>query len=678
VTARQELSPRLRLAVDIGGTFTDLVVEASDGSRIVRKAPTNRTDLLTGVREVITAAAVSPAQVDIFVHGTTAGLNAVLERNGPRIALIMTAGFGDTYFIGRGNRLEMYNLRYQKPRPLIDEGDVFEITERLAADGSEIAPLDNKEASKLTQTLVARGYEVVAICFLHAHRNPHHELELRQLLQKHLDSQIPILLSHEVAPESREYERCSTLVLSAYITPLLNRYLDDLELELGRRQGDAASLMIMSSSGGMVPARDARLRAVTTLFSGPVGGALAGKAISRRLGMQNLICTDTGGTSFDVSLVRDGELSTIPEFELQGLPVLAPAVEVLTIGAGGGSVIHQGRHGGLRVGPDSAGADPGPACYGRGGREATLTDANVALGRIPAGMTLSGAFSLDEDAATASLVAVAERFGITATALAEQALEVAHFSMAQTIRELTVERGLDPADFALCAFGGAGGLHAAFIAEELEINRVIVPAHPGVLSAWGMLRCDIRHDAVHAFHRSLVEGISSAAETLSSMISRLADDRELGNLTNGATRYMRMADLRYADQEYFLTIPMHDDEDATAVGDRFHDMYFRRYGHSEPSHEVEIVALRVSAVTPVGTEVDTPASRELSTQQTSTTSIRAIFDSVAHETAVRANESVIEKLVGPMIIFDRTGTTVVPPAWSVRPIEDGHLLLTPN
>ena len=463
-------------------------------------------------------------------------------------------------------------------------------------------------------------------------------------------------------------------MLSAYIAPLLGRYLGQLDEELTRNE-IVAPVLIMHSSGGVLPAVTATARAVTTLFSGPVGGVLAAQAIGSQINKPSLICADTGGTSFDVSVVRDGEAAVNPEFELEGLPVLARAVEVVTIGAGGGSLIYRGPHGGLRVGPASAGADPGPACYGRGGTQPTLTDANVALGRIPAHASLSGAFELDPVLAEQALARVAEQFSLAPLELAEQALEVAHYAMAQAIRELTVERGLDPADFALCAFGGAGGLHAVFIAEELGITTVVIPAHQGVLSAWGMLRADVRYDAVQAFHREFGSGLQSSPPTVEALAAQVRSALVDGKGNPESVQLSFAADLRYVGQEYFLTVPVDGERATEELAPRFHQLYFDRYGHSDPTQEIEFVALRASGALRAGTPMAALTTSLVAEALPQDAAGRVWFAGAFHEAPIVTRKSLGDGLHGPAVLVDPTGTTVLPPNWRMWHLDDGHVVM---
>jgi N-methylhydantoinase A len=665
-----------RVAVDIGGTFTDLVLEADDGSHAWSgKVLSTPGRLVDGVVAAVRASGVAASDVSLFVHGTTAGLNALVERRGARVALVTTRGFRDVYLIGRAHRPDMYNLHYRKPPPLLDRASIFEVDERLAADGSELAPVDEASVRAAAAAIREGAHDAVAVCLLHAYANPSHERDVADLLSAELDA--PIVLSHLVAPEWREYERTSTTVMSAYITPILKSYVEELAAALGR-EGLRVPVYITESNGGVMSAAIAGEKAILTLFSGPVGGVVGARAAGSALGLENLIAIDVGGTSFDVSVIRAGEAALQSEFELQGLPVLAPAVEVHTIGAGGGSLIRES-FGRLRVGPESAGAAPGPACYGRGGDEPTVTDANVVLGRLPAAQRLAGTMPLDEEAARRVLGRVGESFGLDAVAVAEQALEIAHFAMAEAIRELTVERGLDPRDFVLCAFGGAGGLHATALADELEIDCVLVPAMPGAFSAWGMLQGDVRHDTVQTFYRSL----DAAAPELSSVVETLKE-RLAGLLSadGAAGRLMRFdvaADLRYVGQEYSLTLPLAQaeverlDDYTDGLAGRFHGAYQGRYGHASPSEPVEFVAVRVAAVAELarpGTRSDASGN---GSEAAGTQTVR--LDGREVTAALYRRRDVARAVAGPAIVLEDTCTTLVPPGWTARPAEGAHLVL---
>lgn len=671
---------RYRVGVDIGGTFTDAVAINEAGEIRVAKALTTPGRLQEGVLAAVESLDVRLADVDAFIHGTTAGLNAFLERRGANVALVTTRGFRDVYEIGRANRPEMYNVRYRPPTPLVRRRSVFEVSGRLMADGTELAPVDQEEVRALART-VADDYDAVAICLLHAYAEPSHERRVADVFRD-VAPDLPIVCSHEVAPEWREYERTSTTVISAYIAPIVEKYLGELESRLAEG-GLEVPLRIMQSNGGVMTSAVARGKPVQTLFSGPVGGTVAGVAVSQdlgdELGADRLICVDMGGTSFDMSLVIDGRAEVEAESKLQGHPVLAPAVAIHTIGAGGGSVGYIAG-GGLRVGPRSAGAEPGPACYGAGGTEPTVTDANLRLGRLPSVTRLGGGMSLDEVAADSALTVIGARLGLDTVDLAAGVVAVADAAMANAIREITVMRGIDPREFALVAFGGAGPLHAAAIATELDISTVIIPADPGVLSAYGMLQSDTRHDAVQSFFVRVAE---VTTETLEAAVGDLEERARLMLKEDGveaeAIEMEPSADLRYAGQEYTVTIPLDFSAGSAQVLRQVPEVFAvahdARYGHSNPGEAVEFVNLRMTAYgrtkrlrrrTLPGGDVAAPVDVE-----------ETWFGGEWIETPVHRREGLPAGAVlpGPAIVLEDVCTTLVPPGWQMRVSSHGHLVL---
>ena len=658
-----------RIAVDIGGTFTDLVLESETGTEI-SKVLSTPGDLVEGVLDAVEQAGADLADVDLFIHGTTVGLNTFLERSGGRVALVTTRGYRDAYLIGRGHRPEMYDLKYRKPAPLTERDSIFEVDERISASGEVLTPLDTNSVEVVAKGIVEGEYEAVAVALIHSYVDPLHELEVKELL-KELLPDIPIIMSHEVAPEWREYERTSTTVTSVYITPRVRSYLRRLATALTDR-GLTAELHITQSNGGAMIADSAADRAVLTLYSGPVGGVIGGREVGRQTDQPDLICIDMGGTSFDVSIVRDGQVGMQSEFELQGLPILAPAVELVSIGAGGGSIIHE-KHGGLRVGPESAGSTPGPASYGRGGTQPTVSDANVVLGRLPRAQKLAGALALDHQAAEDALVSVAEIFDLTAVELAEQALDVTHFVMAEAIRELTVERGLHPRDFALVAFGGAGPLHAAFLAEELEVERVIIPSDPGVFSAWGMLQGDVRHAAVSTHYRRLDQPILDLHEPIARLKDRVCREMKVDDATRAEMLFETILELRYVGQEYSLPVPLPGTEADDEFKASFHSRYLERYGHSNPEAPIEMVAIRLTGI--VEFDRGPGGSRAGGNGESVEVREEVVFDGQAVEVPVVSRNQLAGRLVGPAIVMESSTTTVVPPGWELRVGAQGHLVM---
>src|SRR5215470_8589064 len=448
-----------RVAMDIGGTFTDFVVhDGTNGGAVSSgKVLTTPANPAVGVLEGLRQFVPEPEALEFLVHGTTVGLNAFLERKGTRVLLVMTAGLRDSYSIARHDRKELYTLRYRKPARLVPRHDVFEVRERLRWDGAVDTAFDEASLAPVIAAVKEHGIEAVAVCLVHAYVNPEHELQVRAALLRECPG-LSVTLSHEIAREWREYERASTAVLNAYVAPRVEGYLRNLESELGRRDVDA-TLHVMQSNGGITTAGKAREQPVQTLLSGPVGGTIGGAALARAIDRPNLLCVDMGGTSFDLSLIVDGRPTVSTEAELEGLPILMPLVDIHTIGAGGGSLAWL-EAGGLRVGPQSAGAMPGPACYGRGGTEPTVTDANLFLGRLDPSYFLGGRMTLDHAAAERALSSVAAELGLSTTELAEGMLAIVNARMADAMRTITVRQGIDPREYALVAFGGAGPMHA--------------------------------------------------------------------------------------------------------------------------------------------------------------------------------------------------------------------------
>ena len=667
-----------RVAMDIGGTFTDVVCyDERTGAVTASKAPTTPGDLADGVFAALGRVVGDPSEISFFVHGTTQGLNALLERKGSRVLVLASEGGRDVYRIARGNRDRMFDLRYRKPEPLVPRRHVMEAAGRLDYRGHELVPLDEDAVREAARRARDERFDAVAVCLLFSYVNPEHEVRAGRILREELGDDVQVVLSHEVAREWREYERTSSSVLEAYTGPVVRHYLAGIERRFAER-GLRVPVHIMQSSGGLVNAAYAMHRPLQTLLSGPVGGTMGGVAAARLLGRENAICIDMGGTSFDVSLVVDGRPDVNAEARIEGHPVLMPIVNLHTIGAGGGSIACT-EAGALRVGPQSAGAVPGPACYGRGGTQPTVTDANVALGRVDPSWFAGGLLTLDAEAAGAAVADLAGELRLDPLQLAEGVCAVANAKMAQAIRTLTVEHGLEPRDFALVAFGGAGPMHAAFIAQELGISEVVVPRFPGAFSAWGMLQADVRRDLTDPYYRpqeSLDGGDMSQRlvwlerEALAALAAQgVPEDRR---------RVEHAVEMRYEGQDYTLTIPLRDATEPAQAGfleciaARFAEAHTGRYGHATPEAPVEFVMLRSTGFGSFP-RAAAPEAGAAGPQEVGVRDV--IFDGEVHRTPVLRRAGLSGELEGPAIVVEETATTVIPPGCLASVDGNGFLIV---
>ncbi|NOX51909.1 MAG: hydantoinase/oxoprolinase family protein [Gammaproteobacteria bacterium] len=665
---------KYRISADIGGTFTDIVVEPSDAPVFVGKVATTPENPAEGVINGIKELVPDLADVEFFVHGTTVGLNAFLERKGERVLLVLTAGLGDSYTIARGNRHSLYELRYQKPEQLVARRDIHEVRGRLCWDGEELEPLNLSDFEPIIKKVKAEGIKAIAVCFVHAYAYPQHELAAGKILEAKLPG-VSVSLSYQVAREWREYERTSSSVMNAYVAPVVERYLSSLQQQL-RDMDMQATVHIMQSSGGVSTADSARQNPVFTLLSGPVGGTIAGTALSAATSRPNLLCVDMGGTSFDLSLVIDGKANATLETELEGLPLLMSIVDIATIGTGGGSIAWM-EQGAVRVGPRSAGSIPGPACYGRGGTEPTVTDANLFLGRLGAKSLLGGDMSLDTQAACAALKQLADEADMELVAFAEGILSISNAAMADAMRTITVSQGVDPREFTLVAFGGAGPMAAVFLAEELDIGEVLIPRFPGTFSAWGMLQTDLRQDFTHSFFRAADSVTVSQLNEVFVTLEQTGHDAILKEgITADRVSYVRSADMRYVGQEYTINVDIPSGDGIGCAVKNFHLAHATRYGHSSPQAPVEFVNLRVAAYGALDKfSHSMPQQAPDSEPQIGERSI--IFGGTLHETPILSREQLPAgfKTVGPVIIEEQSATTVVPPDWIVQLQADGSVLL---
>ena len=671
-------SSNVRIAVDIGGTFTDLqILNEATGNNHAHKTPTTPGDpsegLLTGLQEAAELFGFSFDQISILIHGTTIATNAVLERKLPTGALITTAGFEDVLEIGRHLRTHVYTNKAEERTLLIPRSRRFGLKERTKADGSIECALNDEDIKALAQQLTDCGAETVAVSLLHSYANPGHERRVAQILEQCLP-QMRISISSDISPEFREFERTSTTVLNALLMPVVGDYLKRLGARL-TDHGLTAPVYLVQSNGGVATPQMAARHPARLLLSGPSGGAKAAETIAHRLGRLNLVAVDMGGTSYDVSLVEDGRVHQVNQGEVDGCPVRLPMVEMRTIGAGGGSVARTDTAGGLYVGPESAGAVPGPACYDRGGKRPTVTDANVTLGRIDPLHFLGGAMRLNTTAAQQAVtrdVAVPLKLDLEETAEGITQIAVAH--MASAIRLSLFEKGLDPEDFALVSFGGAGGLHACDTAAELDIKQVIFPSDPGTLSAWGMLYADIAHDLTSA---QLMNADAGAKEELAKTVAILSAEGlkrlSADGIAEKDQRLTYTLDLRYSGQAYEIATPFTNTDDLESAVATFHELHQAKFAHSDASATPEIINLRMSAI---GT-LAKPKTNDIASGDGKPRGHRRIYSqSRWHDVPIieRASLETGTLLYGPLIIEEAHSTILVPHDWSLTPESTGELI----
>ncbi len=595
---------RMRLAADVGGTFTDVATfDAQSGQVRYGKTLTTPAHLVQGVDTGVGKAGAAFAQAGLFLHGTTIAINTLLERTGARTALLTTRGFRDIYEIGRVNRPDAYNLFFKKHRPLIERALRFEIDERMNAEGEVLTPLDEAQVRLIARELADMGVISVAILFLHAYCNPAHEIRALEIVHEACP-ELYVYASHELSKEYREFERTSTVAANAYLGPRVASYLGEFDAHI-RRAGFDGTFLIVQSSGGLYDVEQAQRECIRMLESGPAAGLIGTRSLCRALGLHNAIGFDMGGTTAKAGVIHQNEVlmsgATMIGGYLSGLPIQIPMIDIQEVGTGGGSIAQVASGGALRVGPQSAGASPGPVCYGLGGTEPTVTDANLLLGRLSPDQFLGGEMALDRDAAHRAMQdRLAAPLGLDITSAAEGILRIAATSMAHVVHRVTTDRGLDASDFALMAYGGAGPLHAAMVAKELRIAQVIVPHSPGHFSAFGMLAADYRRDNVHTWFTRLAD--TAVSELVSryeamEMEGRASIHRGDPSLEIGIAR---AADMRYVGQEHAVTVDLplalFASEDLYGIKDAFNRVHEVRYGYADRDQPAEIVSLRSSVV----------------------------------------------------------------------------------
>ena len=675
---------RIRMATDIGGTFTDLVALEEESRQItLSKAPSTPPEFHRGLADAIRKSQLDPRSVTFFVHGTTVVINALTERKGAATALVTTRGFRDVLEITRANRPDMYNLRFQKQPAFVPRHLRFEVDERVGYKGDVIKSLDEESVRAAAEQIRRFDVAAVAVCFLHSYANPAHEARCAEMLEELLPG-VLVTPSHAITQEWREYERTSAAVLNSYVRPVASGYLDSLFKDL-ERLGMPGSLNVMKSNGGMTSFRFAKEQPIHMVESGPVGGVVGSLAIGLEIGEKNLITLDIGGTTAKTSLIERAEVKVTTEYRIEqdakraGYPVKIPVVDIVEIGAGGGSIAWLDDIGTLRVGPRSAGAVPGPASYSQGGTEATVTDANLILGRINPSYFLGGEMPLSIERARKSTERLATKLGMTVEEVARGIVRLANANMVNAIKLVSVRKGHDPREYALVAFGGGGPMHAAALARELHIHKVIIPPAPGNFSAWGMLTTDYKQD----FTRTTV---LRASEGTMDQVYRRYDELERDALLffkhegfdPGQVVTIRAADMRYAGQEHTVRVPIPDGQPAlTDVTGRFHERHESAYMFRLDT-TVEFVNLHLTGLVRVPNpdlEAFAPASRSKDARKGSRT---VDFDEDGiHPAALyeRARLGFEQEVNGPAIIEEEASTTVIHPGQRAHPDRIGNLVI---
>jgi N-methylhydantoinase A len=687
-----------RIGVDIGGTFTDVALVDDASGRIgVAKVPTTPADLADGVLAALGAAmerhGVAPADVGLLSHATTVVTNAILEERGARAALVTTRGFRDVLELRRSARADLYDLFQDGPSILIPRRRRFEITERVGADGAIVTPLAEDEIDDLIAELRAARVEAVAVSLLFSFLNPRHERRLGERLRAALPD-VPVYLSCEILPEIKEFERTSTTAVCAYVGPILASYLKRLEASTKARA--LPPLYLMGSNGGVLEAVEAVAMPAMAVESGPAAGVVAAALVARQTGRRDVISFDMGGTTAKASLIRGGHYETTPDYEVgggssrtrwmngTGHPIRVPVIDLAEVSAGGGSIAWVDRAGSLRVGPASAGADPGPVCYRRGGTEPTVTDCNLLLGYLDARSLLAGDLPIDRDAAE---VAVRERLadplGVDVRGAASAVIDVVNHAMAEVLKIVSVQRGHDPREFVLAAFGGAGPLHCAALAAELGIGEILCPPVPGAFSALGLVGSDLKRDYVRTVYVTTADADPAALEAAFGALEQEgAAMLARANVPAARRQFARSVDARYARQSYELAVPVPagalDAARIAHIAEAFHDLHRRTYGHDNRSEPVQIVNVRITAIgaIPPLSVRDTPAasgSDAVKTRRPLWFRATGEVDALVLDRA-RMPAGLVAK--GPAVIESLESTILVPPGWQARMDEDGFVILT--
>jgi N-methylhydantoinase A len=664
----------LRIGVDIGGTFTDLVVlDEATGAVRSTKALSTPQELLDGVLRCVDQAGARLDDCRLVLHGTTIGINALIEGKGARTGLITTEGFRDVLEIGRGNFLRMYDVLYRRPTPLVPRGRCLEVPERLGARGEVLVPLDEAAVRAAARRLAADGVRAVALTFLFSYRNPAHEQRAAAIVAEELP-EAAISVSHRLTQEWREYERTSTTVVNAYLLPIVGRYLGTFGQRLGER-GFTGQLLITQSNGGAFSLEAARTKPVHTIESGPAAGAVGCASLAGVLGLERLISFDMGGTTAKCAIVDHGLVQTTDEYHVDGRPLRIPVIDIREVSAGGGTIAWIDAGGALTLGPQSAGAEPGPVCYGLGGIEPTVTDANVVLGRIDGSRFLGGTMPLDAAAAAGAVdERLARPLGLARLEAAAGVIRLADVKMALAVRSITAARGLDPRDYTLAAYGGGGPLHAVAIARELGIPRVVIPPAPSTFSAWGMLATDLRHDLVRTVLEPLDQTDAVWAEV------RYAEmQREIASILPGQGHPVthRAVDMRYLGQEHTVTVTLADLDDWASLRKQFDEAHERAYGYAAPDVEIQLLNLRLTVVFAIDRpRLPTLPARRAGTPGFQTRSIYSMRSGDSRDFRVYQREDLHpgDAIEGPAAV-EEPGTTTIIDTGDTLSVEDQGCLI---
>ncbi len=680
----------MRIATDIGGTFTDLVYyDEQSGELGLAKASTTPDDFARGVLETIVKAKLEARRTRFFVHGTTVVINALTERKGARIGLITTKGFRDILEIGRANRPDIYNLYFRKPEPFIPRYLRLEVPERINYKGEVLHPLDEEAVRCAVQQLKREGVEGIAICFLHSYINPAHEQRAAEIAREEAPD-LTVTASYEITREWREYERTSTTVLNAYVQPITTRYLESLQASLEQLGVPQSTLHVMKSNGGIATFEQGKAIPIWLVESGPVAGVIGAVAVGRLLGEENIISLDIGGTTAKSSLVQRGVVRTTNEYKIEwtptspGYPVMVPVVDIVEIGAGGGSIAWIDKAGALKVGPQSAGAVPGPACYGKGGTEPTVTDANLLAGRINPAYFLGGEIRLDVEAARRAVRKIADPFELSEDDASLGIIRLANASMDNLLQLVSVRRGFDPREFSLVAFGGAGPMHASALARGLHIRRVIIPVAPAHFSAWGMLMSDLRTDLVRTrIIRTDRVDVTDLMEILSELEHEAIAHLEREGIDPNRIIAQRFADMRYLGQEHTVKVPLPagtlTPESLPEIEARFHELHEQYYTFRLDNSAIEFVNFHLTAFGTVEKPVPRLISAGTAEPRDAYKGRRLVnFDELGwHETAIyeRSQLGAGTSLEGPAIVEEPAASTVLYPGDRLTVDDYGNLII---